>query len=449
MKRALVIAYHFPPVGGAGVQRAVKFVRYLPELGYEPVVLTGPGGGGGQAIDDTLAAELPAGLEVHRVPGPEPGGSDGWRGRRERWLRQETPWTRWWIDGAIAAGSQARDIDVVLATMSPFQSTRVADALARRLGVPWVADLRDPWALDEMQVYETRIHRFLDLRAMGSELASAAAVVMNTPDAAAALRDRYPRLAGRVTAIPNGFDAHDFERPEPVRSDSAFRIVHAGLLHTEQGEAHRRARVLRRVVGGTTAGVDILPRSHVFLTRAVAGLLEREPSLRGQLEVHHVGRVSDSDRAAADETIVRFHGYLPHDACIDVMRSADLLFLPMYDLSPGHRARIVPGKTYDYLATGRPILAGVPDGDARDLLAASGRALLCRPADVEAMASLIRDEVGRFEREGRRETASVDGLEDFERRRLTARLAGVFDRVTANAGDADDNAPEQVLRFAP
>ena len=77
MKRALVIAYHFPPVGGAGVQRAVKFVRYLPELGYEPVVLTGPGGGGGQAIDDTLAAELTAGLEVHRVPGPEPGGSDG------------------------------------------------------------------------------------------------------------------------------------------------------------------------------------------------------------------------------------------------------------------------------------------------------------------------------------------------------------------------------------
>jgi hypothetical protein len=441
-----VIAYHFPPVGGAGVQRTVKFVRYLREFGYEPVVLTGPGGGGVEAKDETLVGELPASLEVLRVPGPEPDASEGWQGRRERWLRQQTPWTRWWVEGAIQAGGAARDIDLVFATMSPFQSTRIAGALARQLEVPWVADLRDPWVLDEMLVYETGLHRRLDLKMMGSELSSAAAVVMNTPEAASALSQRFPRLPGLVVTIPNGFDAHHFERPEPVRGDGAFRIVHAGLLHTELGEAHRRALLLRKVVGGAMAEVDILPRSHFYLLQAVERLLESDPSLRALLEVHLVGRLSDADRAVAEGSVVRLHGYVPYEECLEIVRDADLLFLPMADLRPGHRARIVPGKTYDYLASGRPILAAVPDGDARDLLAASGRALICRPRDVDGMVSLIGGEIDRFRKEGRRPTVAITGLEEFERRRLTARLADVFDRVVDAAGGAGRReAPSQVL----
>jgi hypothetical protein len=106
--------------------------------------------------------------------------------------------------------------------------------------------------------------------------------------------------------------------------------------------------------------------------RAVERLLAARPELRSVVEVHLVGRLTESDRRAIASDAVHARGYLPHSECLDVVRSADLLFLPMHNLAPGHRARIVPGKTYEYLASGRPILAAVPDGDARDLLARSG-----------------------------------------------------------------------------
>jgi hypothetical protein len=121
----LVLAYHFPPIGYSGTQRTTKFVRYLPRFGFDPIVVTGPGDpeSNGLPLDRSLAAELPESLEVHRVSGPEPAASSGWRGRGERWLRLSRPWQRWWIDGsanaAIAAGRDAR---LLFASMSPFES---------------------------------------------------------------------------------------------------------------------------------------------------------------------------------------------------------------------------------------------------------------------------------------------------------------------------------------
>jgi glycosyltransferase involved in cell wall biosynthesis len=430
VKRVLVVTYHFPPLGGSGVQRATKFVRYLPEHGFEPVVLTGSGGEAHVAApDQTLAEELPTDLEVLRVPGPEPGPSRGRRARAERWLRLTTPWSRWWVEGANEVGRRVREIDLVFVTMSPFQSVEVAETLARRLGVPWVADLRDPWVLDEMQVYETRLHRALDMRRMRRSLGSAAAVVMNTADASVALGDAFPELAGRVHTIPNGFDAADFEGMPPARTDSAFRIVHSGVLHTEQGHEHRQAMKLRRIVGGAIGDVDILPRSHVFLLEALERVVAADPSLRGVLELHLLGRLTPGDRAAAQSELVHEHGYLSHREAVDFVRTADLLFLPMHEVAPGYRARLVPGKTYEYLASGRPVLAAVPAGDARDLLAASGNARLCAPTDVGEMAQAVASEVARFRAEGRSETRPVEGLEAYERRLLTARLADVLDAI--------------------
>ncbi|HEV3403788.1 MAG TPA: hypothetical protein VG073_05830, partial [Gaiellaceae bacterium] len=149
MRRILFIAYHFPPIGYSGTQRSVKFVRYLPEHGFEPVVLTGPLHGGDIPIDETLAHELAAGLLVLRARGPEPDARTGWPGRAERWFGLERPWSRWWVEAAVAAGREAAaGCDVIFATMSPFESAEVAARLALETGKPWVADLRDPWALD-------------------------------------------------------------------------------------------------------------------------------------------------------------------------------------------------------------------------------------------------------------------------------------------------------------
>jgi hypothetical protein len=107
----------------------------------------------------------------------------------------------------------------------------------------------------------------------------------------------------------------------------------------------------------------------------------------------------------------------------------------MHDLPPGVRSRIVPGKTYEYLAAGPPILAAVPDGDARDLLLAAGHALVCRPADVECMASVIAEQADRARRgepplPGRREL-----VEQYERRHLTQKLASLFDDVVGSVAE--------------
>ena len=427
MSRVLFIAYHFPPVGGAGVQRAVKFVRYLPELGWEPDVVTGPIGsiGDSYTTDETLVAELPAGLAVRRLAGPEPLPATRWRRRAERWLRLPTRWSRWWIDGITQAGREAPAIDVVLATMSPFESCAAAERLARHHGVPWVADLRDPWALDEMRVYTTGVHRRLELRRMERSLRSAAAIVMNTAEAADRLRTSFPSLARKpIHAIPNGFDAADFAGSPTRAREGPFRIVHTGYLHTEFGLRHRRKRAANRLLRGTLGEVDILTRSHVFLLEAVERVAADEPTLAGRIEVHLAGAsVPNVD----ERPWVRHHRYLPHGEAVALVRSADLLFLPMHDLPPGVRTRTIPGKTYEYLASGKPILAALPDGDARDLLARLPGVRLCRPGDVTCMGKAIRS----FVDEGAKHTGRETAASPYERRRLAERIAEVFDLVVS------------------
>jgi glycosyltransferase involved in cell wall biosynthesis len=424
--RVLLLAYHFPPIGGAGVQRSVKFARYLPEHGYEPVVVTGPAAetaGHWTPTDPSLSVELHDGLEVLRVREPEPPAGGSWRRRAERWLRRPDAFSAWWTKGAFEAGDRATGIELVYASLSPFESSIAAVRLARELGVPWVADLRDPWALDEMLVYPSRVHRRLELRRMAELLGSADAIVWNTHEAARAARAAFPALRSKPAAvIPNGYDPTDFAtEPEP-RDDNAFRIVHTGYLHTELGRSQRRGERLRRMLGGTMPGVDFLTRSHVFLLEAVERLVARGH----RIEVHLAGKLSADDTQAMTD-VVHNRGYLSHGESVALMRSADLLFLPMHDLPRGQRARIVPGKTYEYLGAGRPILAAVPDGDARDLLEASGVADLCRPADVDCLAAALERRIEAKDATSR--TAPAELLHRLDRRRLTRELATLFDQV--------------------
>jgi len=433
MKRVAFLSYYFPPIGGAGAQRPARFVRYLRDFGWEPVVVTGPGAAEDRWTprDEALQSEIPADVEVLRVNGPEPAQSGAWATRKERWLGTASPWARWWVEGAVARASSLSRIDLVYAWMSPFESAAAAAQLSRRLAVPWVADLGDPWALDEMMIYPTRWHRRRELRRMRRDLSSAAAVVMSTPEAVRRVRGSIPELEGAdVLAIPNGFDAADFEQQVEPRTDGAFRIVHTGYLHTELGLRQRRNMRLKRALGGTAPGVDFLTRSHVYLLQAVRRVLAENPEAAAELEVHLAGVVSDVDREqAAGDAFVRMPGYLPHDRTLELLRTADLLFLPMQDLPPGTRAGIVPGKTYEYLGSGRPILAAVPEGDARDLLDEAGGATLCRPGDVDCLTLAITTQLERF-----RDGAAIPGpkagvVARYEYRALVARLAEVFDRA--------------------
>jgi glycosyltransferase involved in cell wall biosynthesis len=272
---------------------------------------------------------------------------------------------------------------------------------------------------------------------MRAGLASAAAIVMSTPEAVVRVREAFPEFEDKhVVAVPNGFDAADFEEAVSARDDGVFRIVHTGYFHTELGLRHRRGAAARRLLGGTVQGVDFLTRSHVYLLEAVERLLADDPGLAERLEVHFAGVLSDVDREIAERSpVTRLHGYLSHEETLKLVRTADLLFLPMQNLPAGTRAGIVPGKTYEYLAAERPILAAVPDGDARDLLAEAGGARLCRPDDTAALAAAIAAELDRFGA-GEPSHAHHPNVGRYEYRHLAGLLAEVFDDALERTGSA-------------
>ena len=435
----LLIAYHFPPIGGAGAQRSLKFARYLPEHGCRVVVITGPGEISGRwtPTDETLLDDLSATTGIVRLAGSEPSIARGWQGRFNRWLRMRAEWSRWWVDGVVEAAREVADVDVILVSASPYDSVEAGAKLARKLGKPWIAGLRDPWALDEMTTYPTGLHRRLEIARMRRLLGSAAAVVMNTPEAVRQVVETFPELSGRpVVAISNGYDAADFTGETVTGQDpTKFRIVHTGYLHTDLGLQQRRRKHLRRLLGGGVPGVDILTRSHVYLLDAVDRLLVADPTLHNRLEIHLAGVLSDTDRRiAARSPVTVLHGYLSHADSIALMRSADLLFLPMQNLPAGRRSTTVPGKTYEYLASGRPILATVPPGDTRETIEAVGH-MVCDPDDVAAMADAIVAAVARHDTKQQPEF-DMDLVQSFERRELTRQLAALMYAIGGTAATA-------------
>jgi len=335
------------------------------------------------------------------------------------------------MSGIVEQGRQLSSIELVYASMSPFSSAGAAAELGSRLGAPWVAGLRDPWALDEMMLYPTGIHRRLEQRRMRRALSSAAAVIMNTPEAARALVAAFPEYEDKtVRVVTNGYDAADFRAPAALRRDGRFRVTHTGYLHSDRGGVSG----LRSLLGGTTSEADISTRSHRYLLEAVNRLLRDRPELASVLDICFAGVLSDEDlRIINTCSVARSLGYLPHAESVELLRSSDLLFLPMQNLPPGRRATIVPGKTYEYLAAGVSILGAVPDGDARDFLEAAGNSTVCRPDDVDAIAAAISVEVDRWLAGGTSPTPSAKFLERFERDQLASETAAAFDAVLAPA----------------
>jgi glycosyltransferase involved in cell wall biosynthesis len=409
--------------------------RFLHELGWDQVVVTGGGATTDRWApeDESLMAEIPSDLEVLRLPAAgEPEGSSRWRGRAERWLFLRPRWSQWWIDGSTDLAARASgEFDLIYVWMQPYDSAFAGAEISRSLGKPWVADLGDPWALDEMMVYPSGLHRRRDLARMGAQLGTAAAIVMSTPEAVRRLLAEFPRLADRpVVAIPNGFAAEDFDGPAPVRTDGTFRVVHTGYLHTELGLQHRRSLPLRRVLRGSVPGLDILTRSHVHLVEAVNSLLASDPSLRDTLELHFAGVLTEADREIASRcSVVKLHGYVTHAESVELMRSANVLFLPMQNLPTGVRATIVPGKTYEYLASGTTILGAVPEGDARDILEEAGNAVVVRPDDVDGIAEALWGQIDAFRAGTPSPVTRPDVVARFEYRHLAGELAAVFDEV--------------------
>jgi glycosyltransferase involved in cell wall biosynthesis len=194
-------------------------------------------------------------------------------------------------------------------------------------------------------------------------------------------------------------------------------------------------------------GVDFLTRSHVFLLQAVEELVRLEPELASIVEVHLAGVLTEADtRFVRGSSVVVEHGFIGHADSIRLLRSADMLFLPMHELPDGERAGLVPAKTYEYLAAGVPILAAVPQGDARDLLEAAGTASICEPSDVLAMIEILREQIARWRAGTPPPAPRADVLARYTARPQTAAVADLLDEVTRDRERRSAAAPRPVLR---
>ncbi len=376
--------------------------------------------------DSTLLPELGQNTPVLRAA-PEPQG--GWW--PFVWFSHTTACESHWTKEARRLAIElatAVKLDVIIATMSPFSTCEAAAAVSRSLRIPWVADLRDPWALDEFQVYPTALHRTAERWQMRRRLRTASLIVMNTPEAASRFLSSFQEFRRKtVVSITNGFDAEDFGPPAPEQPLQPFTIMHAGHLHTDAGLHQRKHTFQYRLLGRTERGMRILPRSHYYLVKACEKWLEAEPEAIPYFNLKLIGHITEKDRDLVVNSPISANitlgGYLNHVDTISAIRRASLLFLPLHTVENGQRATIVPGKTYEYMASGRPILAALPAGDALDYVRQTGTASTCAPEDVSAMSKIISEHFARWRRNMPTPTLNQVFIDRFERKEIAACFA--------------------------
>ncbi|MFO1076411.1 MAG: glycosyltransferase [Planctomycetota bacterium] len=447
MTRLLVVAYYFPPLGGAGTQRFAKFCKYLPEYGVEPVVLTAGSietNSNAPHDDPTLMADVPA--IVERVDEP-------WRGtfarrvmKKLRFYLDEDEWADTAETHAVEMARRLRP-EAVITTLSPFACYRIGMRLKRELGLPWLVDLRDPWSLDGWRWYRTRVHAAYDLARMREALRTADFVIANVPEA----KKAFVALGAapeRTVVIPNGFDEVDFagQAVAAAPSDDRFHLVHVGTFHAVDAAEGLTADTL---VSKRHRQIAPLGRTGYYLLHALASLRNRAPDAYGRMRVDLYGLVDATHRALIERLgvgdVVTAHGYVPHRESIVRLCAADAVFVPLHGVPAGERALVVPGKLYEALASERPVLAAVPPGDAADLVQALAAGSVVAPTDAEQLSreleALVRAKISGAPRSGCRRR----DLAMFSRRHLTSLLAAVVKgAVRREAVDVAD--PWQAVR---
>jgi hypothetical protein len=433
----LLVAWYFPPDGGAGSQRPCSFARHLPDLGWKTTVMTRGEDHPRSRLstrDDSLLADTGTHTQIHRVSdvGPIPNAAD--------WFETAIAHTAGPFCRELASYSAAESPDLILISMSPFVLSKAIGPIQSSSSSRIVLDLRDPWALDYWPPFKRGVQRD-QLRLMRDVFSRVDGVVMNTEEAKlevlSVLGPDLPKdFPQRISVVQNGYSAVDFSAGTPV-VDEQLRIVHAGTFLCDQLKSRRtfKQRLGDHLKRRSRGRIDRTARTPFYLLQAAGLLKKTDPDIFRALKFEFIGHADDHLRACVDQSPcpekVEITGYLPHSQMIQRIQSAPALFLPCGQLDDSIRELIVPGKTYEYLAACRPILAALHPGDALDLINASGGGYPCRPCCNDSIASSLRDlhqdwVNGEFTdlHIRRREF-----LEQFERGRLAEKLSDFLGKI--------------------
>ena len=464
-RTVMMVAYFFPPLGGVGVQRTLKFATYLGRFGWRPIVLT-PRTPAYSVRDESLAAEMPPSLQVERSFCPEPSHVPALAARAlGALLRRDagsfeqdaTPiasgtrptksmatlagrgadrpgpihstlrsagrlWARFvglvffpdervpWFPFAVRSGvrvARGTGIDAIYSSSPPITTHLIARSLAGRLGRPWVADFRDPWIGNAFARPPSRARRWLQIRLERAIVRAADQIVVASPSMLADFQRRHPERAERFVCIPNGYDRADLSGlPRMLaRTGDHFRLVYAGSVYGD------------RELDLFLAGVELLIR--------------RRPEVRDRLHIEFVGWLNVRNQrvaaayAEADRLggVVSYTGFLPRRETLARMASADALLQIIAD-DPGKEV-VVGAKLPEYLAFNLPILAVVPEGDARRLLEELEWGIAVDPRPDAVAAGLERLLVSP------RPDRPADPSGRYDRVAQTGHLAGILDDAVA------------------
>lgn len=436
LRTVLVVSYAWPPAGGPGVQRVLKFVKYLPSFGFRPVVLT-VRHGTYPALDPTLEREVPDGVPVHRSASSEPAAlykrflgmkadepipvavlaepSPDLKRRVANAIRlnlfvpdAKIGWYPWAVRLGTKVVRRERP-DVVFSTAPPPTTHLVARALARRHGLPWVADFRDPWL--DVHYYEGvkrwRVTEALDRRLERSVFEEAARVTFVSRLDSRRYAATYGR-ADKHVYIPNGYDEADFQALEPAEPDSGrFVLMHLGSVGKERCPTNLLSAIVR------LAGRGVV-RPETFRLTFVGKI---EPS------------VLDAVMASGAGPFVDHVPYVPHHEALRLGQRAHALLLLITQSE--NNAGILPGKTFEYLRYGRPLFAlGPSDGEVARVLADTRGGVIHEYSDSAGIESSLERWVDATHAGRPLEGPIRERLERYSRRNLTGELARVLSELT-------------------
>ncbi len=412
-----MIAFRFPPHGGIGIRRTAYCSRYLEEHGWSPHILTGPLGNTHSLMDESQLQLIPEHVPVKRT-----GYFDTKRvfqtlgkfhlASLARTLTASLPvMNAGWIPYACRAGRQllrAGGFDLIYSSSYPVACHMVAYRLKRQTGVPWVADYRDEWSTRGTLRWQSSWHRRLAFRLDRLTTASADRVVTTSPAAADRLALRFPNPEpGHYVTVTNGFDEADFDKsdglPVEVARSDRFHLGYVGTLY--------RSKRLNGVLAAVQALVD-------------GGRIPED-----QIAVSIVGPGSDAHDfpRLREAGILRTVGFVSHSEAVAWMAGSDALLLP------NNESFNIPGKTFEYLATGNPILAMLPGGPTADIIREARAGVTVEPGDADGIAREIHRMYEAWKRGHLQSDLDRSVLRRYTWRETVRRLAEIFDDTVARA----------------
>lgn len=426
-KKVLIITYYWPPSGGSGVQRWVKFVKYLDRLGWEPIIYT-PENPEYPSLDDSMLKDLPANLTVLKQKIWEPfdlykrftrkkkgqrldAGFLSEDGGKEKWSQKLSVWIRgnffipdarkFWIKPSIRFLDdylKKNPVDYLVSTGPPHSMHLIAKALKRKHTLKWIADFRDPWT--NIDFYkDLRLTKWADKKHHRLEKsvltqADVCITIGNT------MKLEFEELGGKnVKVITNGFDEEDLPIIE-VAKDELFSIAHIGVLNPS--------------------------RNPYILWKALSELVEENEDFAKRLQLKLVGKVDFSVKEDLRKlNLLPYLNYIPylnHDEAILEQKKSHLLLL-LVNNTPNSKG-ILTGKLFEYLSVKTPILGiGPMDGDAAIVLNESKAGKMVDYDDLAGMKKYLLDQC--FNAEALPET----DIYKYSRRELTNQLVKIMEEA--------------------